>query len=128
MKKCNENCACKIEGKTHYFNDGCGCPKHNGEEFEHNPEVGKMIGWREEYCKKFGLCKQESSLGKCQYKKELAFISSTSSTIQTEVEKAVKEKEKQFKRIIVTAESLSDALLKINLTSPTRATITKKNF
>ena len=35
MKKketaCEENCKCKIEGKTHSWNDGCGCPEHNGE-------------------------------------------------------------------------------------------------
>lgn len=32
-KECKKDCACKIEGKTHSFNDGCGCPKHNGEQF-----------------------------------------------------------------------------------------------
>lgn len=33
-KFCKLYCACKEEGKTHSFNDGCGCQKHNGEEFE----------------------------------------------------------------------------------------------
>lgn len=34
QEKCKKDCKCKIEGKTHSFNDGCGCPKHNGEQFE----------------------------------------------------------------------------------------------
>jgi hypothetical protein len=32
MKTCKKNCACKIEGKTHFLNDGCNCLKHNGEQ------------------------------------------------------------------------------------------------
>lgn len=28
-EKCKEDCNCKIEGKTHSMNDGCGCPAHN---------------------------------------------------------------------------------------------------
>ena len=33
-KECKKDCKCKVDGKTHSFNDGCGCPMHNGEEFE----------------------------------------------------------------------------------------------
>lgn len=110
-EKCKEDCACKIEGKTHSFNDGCGCPEHNGEKFE--PQLDKqqeIREWKEEFEIRFmSLGELVDLVGWTGLKKEIKlFIEYLLSGYYKENNQAIKQKLEEVKKEIVEKEYCSN--------------------